>query len=376
MKKLTSLMLMFTLIITTFIISGCLPPNYSKEQAKKIATEHKPEALAWFAQNMPAAKPDADCEAYETGVDLLGAVKGSYKNNGKSYDYVFDYNNKKMYVGEGYEETCAIVKAAILKEFNYSSKEAKVNFHGYSFKLKNENDNPRNHMKFEQGKEISTKLLKLIPAKTSPQEFAQKVLAPDTNEVFKFYIDVYRDTFPKYEPEKQAKFKNLGLIMCFVPVDIEKDAQTVYKKYYSAKGVEEYVFHLTKVEEGFYAGYETKFFPKLEDKAKVTKKAANHFLLEIPKTASPIFFSKDARMLVHSFKNPKGDLIENVIDDQFLQSVPGMAGFKQHGINLVVKNDYAHSYSATRVSLVGGKYDVKALGAFDFDYWRLKYFHD
>lgn len=376
MRRVYSLILMVALLVTASVISGCFPPNYSKEQAKKIVSEHKHEALAWFSKNMPAAKPDSDCEAYATELDLLGAIKGSYKVNGKSYDYVFDYNTKRMYVGEGYEETCALVKAAILKEFNYSAKETKVNFHGYSIKLKNENDKPRNPKQIDQSKEISTKLLKLVPAKISPQEFAQKVLAPDTNEVFKFYIDVYGASFPKYEPEKQAKFKNLGLVMCFVPVDIEKDAQTVYKKYYSVKGVEEYVCHLTKVEDGFYAGYETKWSSKLEDKAKVTKKASGHFLLEIPKTATPIFFSKEKKMLVHSFKNPKGNLIENIIADKHTASVPGMAGFKQHGLELVVKDEYAHSYSATSVSLVGGAYDVKALGFFNFDYWRLKYFHD
>ena len=376
MKRIYSFIIMVALLITAFAISGCFPPNYSKEQAKKIVSEHKPEALAWFSKNMPAAKPDAECEAYKTELDLFGAIKGSYKVIGKSYDYVFDYNTKNMYVGEGYEETCALVKAAILKEFNYSAKETKVSFHGYSFKLKNENDKLSKRMPIDQPKEISTKLLKLIPAKISPQEFAQRVLAPDTNEVFNFYIDVYRDSFPKYEPEKQAKFKNLGLIMCFIPVDIEKDAQTVYKKYYSVKGVEEYVCHLAKVEDGFYAGYETKWSPKLEDKAKVTKKTSKQFLLEIPKTARPIFFSKEKKMLVHSFKNPKGNLIENIIADKHTASVPGMAGFKQHGLELVVKDEYAHSNSATSVSLVGGAYDVKALGFFNFDYWRLKYFHD
>ena len=81
-------------------------------------------------------------------------------------------------------------------------------------------------------------------------------------------------------------------------------------------------------------------------------------------------------MLVHSFKNPKGNLIENIIADKVTMPVPVMAGFKQHGLELVVKDEYAHSYSATRFSLVEGAYHVKELGLFDIDYWRLKYFHD
>ena len=81
-------------------------------------------------------------------------------------------------------------------------------------------------------------------------------------------------------------------------------------------------------------------------------------------------------MLVHSFKNIKGNLMENIIADEFTMAVPGMPGFKQHGLKLVVKDEYAHGYSATCVSLVEGAYYVKELGLFDFDYWRLKYFHD
>ena len=66
MRRVYSLILMVALLVTASVISGCFPPNYSKEQAKKIVSEHKHEALAWFSKNMPAAKPDSDCEAYAT----------------------------------------------------------------------------------------------------------------------------------------------------------------------------------------------------------------------------------------------------------------------------------------------------------------------
>ena len=54
MRRVYSLILMVALLVTASVISGCFPPNYSKEQAKKIVSEHKPEALAWFSKNMPA----------------------------------------------------------------------------------------------------------------------------------------------------------------------------------------------------------------------------------------------------------------------------------------------------------------------------------
>mgnify|MGYP003296764774 CR=1 FL=1 len=133
MKRVISFTLMLTILATAFLISGCLPPNYTKEKAKEIAKANQKEALAWFAANMPDAKPDSDCVAYEMGTDLLGAVKGSYKRNGRSNGYVYEYTNKKMYIGEGYDETCKIVQDKVLKDFGYTKQEAEINFHGYKF---------------------------------------------------------------------------------------------------------------------------------------------------------------------------------------------------------------------------------------------------
>ena len=42
MRKVYNLTIMVALLVTAFVISGCIPPNYSKEQAKKIVSEHKP----------------------------------------------------------------------------------------------------------------------------------------------------------------------------------------------------------------------------------------------------------------------------------------------------------------------------------------------
>ena len=41
MKRIYSFIIMVALLITAFAISGCFPPNYSKEQAKKIVKNLK-----------------------------------------------------------------------------------------------------------------------------------------------------------------------------------------------------------------------------------------------------------------------------------------------------------------------------------------------
>ena len=44
MKKAVNILLAITLFMTSLLVAGCLPPNYTKEKAQKIAKEHAPEA--------------------------------------------------------------------------------------------------------------------------------------------------------------------------------------------------------------------------------------------------------------------------------------------------------------------------------------------
>lgn len=376
MKRIISYILLGLLILSSFLISGCLPPNYTKDKAKAIAKEHHKDAVAWFKQNKPEAKVDSDCEAYSTGIDLLGAVKGEYKLKDKTYKYVYDYKDNKMYVSEGYEQVCALVKKSLLKEFGYAEKDTEISFHGYTFSASNENDDPKRGGPGNPPKptdKIGSHQEKLIPASKSVEDFAQEVLKADTKESFPVYIHLWQLDFPPYEPNKLRAHKNLGSIWCTVPIDCEKGFNGVYCKVYYKDKIKNDIAHIDKIEDGLYGGYISSK-EVAQDILKIVKKDRKSFRMEIPPAAQPIFFSKAPRNLVHYFKNTKGNLIQNQKRDVYRSACPGQKDYYRFGTNLMVKNNVSDCYDSITVSLVRGKYDYKLLSIFDLDYWMLKFF--
>lgn len=366
---------MLILLAASMVIAGCLPPNYTKEKAKEIAKNHQEEAIAWFQSNMPDAKPDGEVVAYETGVDLLGAVKGSYKRNNKSHQYVYEYTNKKMYISEGYEETCKLIEEALIKDFGYSKQESEISFHGYQFFAKNENDDAkRNSQEEKQAKLLISHQEKLTPADKTPEQFAKAILAPNTDERFSFYLHLYRDAFPEQQLEKQKQYKNLGSIWCSVKVDLTKQPQGVYEKVYLKDRIEERYYHIEKIADGLYGGYiNYKGIPVGGDKLKI-KYQGKQLTLEIPKGAKPIIFSNNSMTLVQYFKNPKGETIENIAEEMYKGTKAGVKGYHQYSTELFVKDNLSYGYTHITVPFVEGIYNYKILGVFDLDYWRLKFF--
>lgn len=378
MKRIVSFSLMLIILITSFLISGCLPPNYTKEKAKEIAKNHQQEALDWFAANMPEAKPDGDVDAYEMSINLLGAVKGKYKHNGKNYKFVYEYTNKKMYLGEGYKDTCKIVEESLLKDFGYSSQEAEVNIYGYQFPGKNENDAPRKQFEEDNKavKEFYSYQEELRPADKTPAQFAKDILAADTKERFTCYLHLYRDYYPTLDRNKLLQYPNLGSVWCNAKLDIIKQPQGIYQKVYLKDKTQEGYYHIEKITDDLYGGYITVKGKNLpNDKLKVNFKDDKFITLEIPENSTPVLFSKKNLTLVHYFKNVKGEQIENVVDEMYRDSKAGIKGYHMYDTELFVKDDFSYGYKNMRVSLVKGVYNYKILGVFDLDYWRLKFFN-
>lgn len=376
MKRVLNLITIIVLLVTTFLISGCLPPDYTKEKAEKIVKDHQHEALAWFQQNMPDAKPDSDCKAYEMSTDLLGAVKGKYKRNGKSYDYVYEYTNKKMYIGEGYEEACKIVGENVLKDFGYNKQETEISFHGYQFLGKNENDNPRGNFqdKKNNAKEFYSYQEKLRPADKTPEQFAKSILDPNTKEKFAFYIHLYRKDFPVPQQEKQKRYKNLGSVWCNIAIDPVKQPKGIHQKIYLRDRIENRYYHLEKIDDDLFAGYMLYKGEPKSDKMSFSYQKGKQLSLNVPQGAKTLIFSKKALTLVHTFKNSKGDLIENVAEEMYKSTGDRIKGYHMYSTDLLVKDDFPYGYTDKYVTFRGGVYNYKIYGIFDLAYWRLKLF--
>lgn len=375
MKKAVNMLLAITLFMTSLLVAGCLPPNYTKEKAQKIAKEHAPEAVEWFKQHKPAAKVDSSVEAYATGIDLLGAVKGEYKLEGKSYKYVYDYQAKKMYVGEGYKQACKLVEADILKELGYARANTEFNFHGFTFAAGNENDSTRGGYAEDQKKEKFLKSYQeeLLPADLTSRAFADEALKANSGVNFPFFVDTYNENFPEYKPEVFKAHSNLGGIIGYIPIDCEKGFNGVYRKRYTKDKIIERVCHIEKIYDGLYGGYFSTG-EEVEDKLIITRKDSKNFSMEIPANTKPVFFSKSSINLLHSFKNPAGNIIKNEANEVYKTVCPGNKGCNLFSVDFMVKNNVPYCYDSMRVSYVQGKYDFKVLGIFDWEYWKLLLF--
>lgn len=373
MKKLWKGLAALLILLSTLAVAGCLPPNYSKDKAKKIVEDHQQEAFAWFQQQLPETQVDKKVEPYATGIDLLGAIRGEYKYKGKTYKYVYSYSDKKMYVSQGYDQVCELVKSKVLQELGYSTAETSFEFQGYTFEAANENDTPkRSDNESKDGKRLRSSSEKLVPAWLTPEQFAQAVLAPNTEERFNFFVNVYRDQFPERPTAALDKFKNLGTVWCHRPIDLAKEPQGICSKLYNHKQGKTWSYHVTKVSDDLYAGYLAYKDLPVEDKLKVTKKSDKEFTLEIPEHCKPIFFSKKALTLVHSFKGAAGNEVNNVADEMYKSSYPGRKDVHTYGSHFSLVGDYT-AYDTLTVNLVKGVYNFKLLGIFDLEYWKLKF---
>ena len=360
MRKISSVLLLALLVISTFLIAGCLPPNYSKDKAKEIATEHGKDVVTWFQKNMPDAQVDKDVKAATEAQNLLAAVQGTYKHHGKSYNYVYAYKENKMYVEEGYEATCNIIKQRILKEAGLTEQETKVSFHGYNVYADNANDKAKQNGNDEAtAKRLSLRAQKLKPAKLTPQEFADAVLAPNTQERFNFYLRVYQEAYPEQSPAVLAKYKNLGAVFYNTPVAVTQEQSSISQKIYNRKEVKANYCRFVKINDYLYGGYTTSGVKPTEDKLKLTKQDDKSFTLEVPANSKVTFFSTKAVKLVHYFKNANGEVIKNEAKELVKSDVPSFQNCHEYDGKLVVEDKVAHGYSSLSVPRVKGVYQYK-----------------
>ena len=364
MRKICSVFLLMLMIVSTLLISGCTPPDYSDDKAKKIVSEHSQEATDWFQKNLPDAKVDKKVEAFATTNSLLAAVKGSYIRNGRSYGYVYAYRDKKMYVEEGYEESCKLIKQRILKEMGLTEQETVVKLHGYTIVADSENDKPRekeNNASKNGSRKLGIGAQKLKPAAMTPQEFADAVLAQNTKESLDFYLHVYKNVYPEPKQELLAKYKNLGAVFYNVPVDVTKNEMVVSQKIYNSKGVKVSYCRFAKINNYLYGGYISPQGRPAEDKIKVHNQDDKNFTLEVLADSKVVFFSTKEVKLVHHFQNANNQLIENEAKKLSRSPVAALADCHEYDGNIVVKDNVFQGYTSLRVPRVKGIYEFKIM---------------
>lgn len=97
-------LVIFVAIFTAFILSGCVPPNYTKEHEEECLKAHYSEAVDWFSEKMPEAKVSEEAKCYSSHPDLYQLIEGKYEKGGQKYTFLYDYGNNKMYTSENYKK--------------------------------------------------------------------------------------------------------------------------------------------------------------------------------------------------------------------------------------------------------------------------------
>lgn len=350
MRRIHKWTVILILAALAVVLCGCLPANYTKDMVKEVKSLHAQETLDWFAQNMPNARVDKTCEPYKSPTNLYAAMTGSYKVNGQRYKYVYDYANHCMYVEDGYQEACSLIKKEMLTGMGMSESNTTDSFHGYEFPLESENDN----WQCPVDDDPHSFLEELIPYGITPSEFARQIL--DNEKEMRIYYSCYLPTDDTYHPEYFERYSNLGGIWYYYPIDVENGYNGVYCAIHTREGVEYQYIHVEKIEEGLYGGYVYTLDEPIEDLLKF-RVDGNEITLNIPEKTSPIFFAKKKEKLVSHFVNSTGKEITVIPDEEYRTDCYGNDDYYIFGSGYCVKkNVAAYAYKRDHIVISNGEY--------------------
>jgi len=285
-----------------------MPANYTKDHKQEITSEHKADVEDWFSKNLPGASVKS-AAAYSDARDLYAAMSGSYKINGETYDYLYDYYNGKMYLGQEYKNAIAELERLSADYFGASASEVSVTMEsgfGTGVLTMTENDSFQQVLPGEEAKNGFSKISikNVIPYGLSGEEYADKLFAGEELE-YGFTLNILAESIPEYDNRIFSDITNLAYVSYSRPIDWEYKG--VYHAVYYDTFVISHYISITQVDNNLYAGFYTD--EKLEydkdtgtlapatvyDKNIVYEKTGDKsFTVEIPDNSILFLFSKKA----------------------------------------------------------------------------------
>lgn len=160
------------------LLTGCLPPDFSKEYAKKQAQEHYQDAKDWFDKNRPDAKLGSKCTSLDDGQNLYAAVCGTYSVKGNHFQYIYDFANQGMYLEEDYSEVCKEIEEEMSEALKLPKECGTFHSEGITIEGQCANDNPDAIIK--AGTPLTVYGKKLLPAGVEAADFAKETLLGNT----------------------------------------------------------------------------------------------------------------------------------------------------------------------------------------------------
>ena len=347
------------LCILALILSGCRPPNYTRKWKKELAERNLPQLEAWFSEHKPGAEIKK-AESVADGVDLYDAMEGTYQLSGKTYRFIYDCYQDKMYTDENYQEVCGMIEDAVTGLFLLEKEKTEFLFLDSQFSAHLENDDWKPFLIEDPGEqpEFGGVLLEgILPDWMGAEEFAQKALSGEVP--FRYAAAGYGDEYPDFDP---ALFEKAGQNLISIDYYVPVDAENFYgpcRKTYRADGVKETWASLVKLGNGLYGGWYYEGIPGFEDTVLFTEEDKKSFSLTVPDPAIPVIFSEKKQKLKVYFQNSAGESIEYEADSLYRDACPGRSDCYTFSTDFMMKNRVSFGYRAMRNANLGGVYHFK-----------------
>ncbi|MCR5118693.1 MAG: hypothetical protein K6B44_03620 [Lachnospiraceae bacterium] len=234
-------------LLAVFLLTGCMPDNYTSEAADSMTKAHSDQVRAWFASNIPDAKI-TKLSAKDSGLDLVHFIGGYFELKGSEYPYAYDFDNDLMYTGRNYDKMleCAaeeIAAALALPVSRIRLDDPVV-----------EADTLVENIPGDIEGTACIPLRGCIPENSTPEDFAKWVICdgngdPVSDVRFKAYVD----TIPAYDPAIFDVLKGIDKIDYVKAISIGTD--DVYHVTYSRNKAESEHCYMQKLRDDLYAGY-------------------------------------------------------------------------------------------------------------------------
>lgn len=245
-KILVSLMLSLALLLT-----ACIPPGYTREAARNVKETHGVEARQWFTTNMPEAT-NITAKYYADGQNLYMAIYGDYTKGKRTYNYLYDYADEIMYLGELAEELETKTASKMSEGFGVEPQNAEIEILRHSFELTSANDEPEvgyGHALYGEKRSVSEPL---FPYGSDLDALIDSAFN-DEEPQFTFSVKAYVNEIPAYNPTKIRSIPGLAYISYYTPMDYEYEGIN-YAMYTPGKASLTFT-HLDKAKNNVYIGY-------------------------------------------------------------------------------------------------------------------------
>ncbi len=264
---------LFPIVLTcSLLLAACMPPGYSSDKEKEVAKTGYALAQEWFEKNLPEAQINNDAKAYTTSLDLLRAVQGTYdksKTMHESFDYIYDYENERMYLSQDYQNVVALVRDEMKPLLGLKYENIEVDLRGIKFSTTTENDKDSpNPAAALPGDMAGSDYEPLIPALVDPMEYAHSIVY-DGEMGFSLDIDLdilsaeYKD--PVYDPQIFKICPSLSSLRYNIMTPEKPDYKGLAFASFSEEGPKYVWIHMVKERDDLYVGFCTDLSDKTPD---------------------------------------------------------------------------------------------------------------